>query len=216
MDGRRIVALNKILCDRGAMGREHSSPDPDTNPNLEFGHFDRAYSFHIGMCTFMHRMDWEIWDRNFTNRNLDGYNGALGVINFLHQRKNFGVNIDVSPVDLFPRLKPLLWKRELSVDNVNFYKYKGSDIISSSNIPVCSVSVTDDGYIMIAAMRPEKLEPIDFYVRYSVGGSTYTTHVLANSWETVNPAYETTALADLPLAEKDFQFIFLKVNVAVS
>ncbi|PWK27191.1 hypothetical protein LV89_02006 [Arcicella aurantiaca] len=210
LGNRKVFLQSKITCDRAHEGVFLDAGF--TNQALKFKHFDREYSFDIGGFTALTGCEWQIWDRNY-DQNLDGYHGAFGLINLMHQRVNGGKSF----VDLKPSLTFLLHNSEVSYNNGTTYvKNKATDyILSENNLPQRQ-ALSSDGYWVIFAARPEGVEPTSAKFRIQYNGTWYYHSITANDWETVDYAYKDAALSTLPLASKDYYFAIIKLgSVAV-
>lgn len=206
LGNRKVFLQSKITCDRAHEGVFLDAGF--TNQALKFKHFDREYSFDIGGFTALTGCEWQIWDRNY-DQNLDGYHGAFGLINLMHQRVNNGKSF----VDLKPSLTFLLWNSEVSYNGGTTYvKNKATDyILSENNLPQRQ-AISTDGYWVIFAARPEGVEPTSAKFRIQYNGTWYYHTITANDWETVDYTYKDAALSNLPLASKDYYFTIIKLG----
>lgn len=209
LNNRKVILQSKITCDRAHEGVFLDAQF--TNQALKFLHYDREYSFDIGGFTALTGCEWQIWDRNY-DKNLDGYHGAFGLVNLMHQRVN-----GKSFVDLKPTLNFLLWNSEVSYNGgTSYVKNKATDyILSENNLPQRQ-AISSDGYWVIFAARPEGIEPTSAKFRVVYNGTTYYHTITANDWETVDYTYKDVALANLPLAAKDYYFTIIKLGSSSS
>lgn len=209
LNGRKVILQSKITCDRANMGVQWITGF--TNQALRFKHYDREYGFDIGGFTALTGCEWQIWDRN-TQENLDGYHGAFGVINLMNQRKNFGTSSE-SYTTLKPRLNFLLWNSEISYDGgSNYVKDKATEYVLFENKLPQRQAISTDGYWVIFAARPEGIEPTSAKFRVTYNGTVYYHTITANDWETTDYGQRNTALANLPLANKDYYYTIIKLG----
>lgn len=213
LNGRKVILQSKITCDRANMGVFHEAGF--TNQSLRFKHYDREYGFDIGGFTALTGCEWQIWDRN-TQENLDGYHGALGVVNLMNQKKSFGSS-SVSFADLKPRLNFLLWNSEVSYDNgLNYFKDKATEYVLSENKLPQRQAISTDGYWVIFAARPEGIEPTTAKFRVTYNGTVYYHSIGANDWETVDYNQRNASLSNLPVGKKDYYFTIIKLGSQTS
>ncbi len=205
LDGRKAMIMTKISCDRGNFGLPEGA---ETNTSLQFKHYDRRHSFMIGLMTFMHKHEWLIWDRNIKNQNLDGYNGVLGVLNLLNQKKKFGQEA-YSATDLYPELISDNWETEVSYNGIDWKNHKGIDIQKDSNVLPCRTAYTKKGFWIVACIRPEKIEPTTVYIRKSISGKTQILRISPDKWQSMNPAYAMGG--NIPDSEKDYFFDIMSI-----
>ena len=214
LDNRKVFLQSKITCDRGAIGlQDYNEYGYNiTNSTLAGKQFNREYSFDIGGFTAMTGCEWNLWDRNVGGHNLDGYNGVIGVINILSQRKTFGLE-SVSFVDLKPRANFLLWESEISYDNgITFVKDKAQDYLLNKTHIEQRQFKTNDGYWGGFLARPENTEATSCVLRLIQNGITYLYTVTPDMWETVDYNYKNTPLTSLPNDKKDYHYFLLKLD----
>lgn len=209
LNNRKVFLQSKITCDRSHEGVFWDAGF--TNQALRFLHYDREYSFDIGGFTALTGCEWQIWDRNY-DKNLDGYHGAFGLVNLMHQRVN-----GKSFVDLKPTLTFLLHNSEVSYNGgTSYVKNKATDyILSENNLPQRQ-AISTDGYWVIFAARPEGIEPTSAKFRIQYNGTWYYHTITASDWETVDYTYKDVANANLPLASKDYYFTIIKLGSSSS
>ena len=215
LDNRKMIIQAKILCDQQQNGLYLDQSNVNsyiTNPAFANRHFNREHSFDIGAFVAFTGCEWNIWDRNNADQNLDGYNGAFGLINLLNQRKTFGTEVK-SFVDLKPTAKFLLWTSEISYDNgVTYLKEKANKyVMTSSSIPQRQF-ITPDGYWGGFLARPENTENTSCILRVMYNGQNYTHTVNANMWETVDYANRNTPLSSLTNDKKDYYYFLIKLS----
>jgi hypothetical protein len=214
LSNRRVILQSKILCDQHTNGLllDTNYPYYITNSTLENKHFDREASFAIGAFTAFSGCEWNIWDRNQANVNIDGYHGAFGIINLLNQRKTFG-NVSKSFVDLKPTAKWLLWTSEISYDGgTTWVKDKANHyVMDSLKIPQRQI-ITPDGYWCGFLARPENTEATSCRLRVSYNNQYYYYTVTSDMWETVDYNHRNTPLSALPNDKKDYHYFLIKLG----
>ena len=218
LNNRKMIIQAKILCDQqqnGLLLDQNYTNTYITNPSLANKHFDREFGFDIGAFVAFSGCEWNIWDRNQQNVNLDGYHGAFGIINLLNQRKTFGTE-SKSFVDLKPTAKFLLWTSEISYDGGNTYvKDKANHyVMNSTKIPQRQF-ITPTGYWGGFLARPENTEATSCKLRVTYNGQYYYYTVTADMWETVDYNSRNIALSALPNDKKDYHYFLIKLGSPV-
>lgn len=213
LNNRKMILQAKILCDQHQNGLLLSTDYANTyitNTALANKHFDRRHSFMIGAFVAFTGCEWNIWDRNQVNVNIDGYHGAFGIINLLYQRKT---DINKSFVDLKPVAKFLLWDSEIAYGGSSiFVKDKANDyVMFSSKIPQRQF-ITPDGCWGGFLARPENTEDTSCRLRVSYNGNLYYYTITSDMWETVNPNYANTPLNQIPNSDKDYHYFLINLN----
>jgi hypothetical protein len=211
LDGRRVLLQAKILCDQHQNGILLSTDYANTyitNTQLANKHFNRKHSFMIGAFTAFSGCEWNIWDRNNQGVDLDGYNGAMGIINLLNQKIN-----SYSFVDLKPNLKFLLWQSEIAYDGSAIFEQNKANeyVMYSSKIPHRQ-AITTDGYWCGFLARPENTEDTTCRLRVSYNGTYYYYTVTSDMWETVNYDLRNTSLNQIPNSDKDYHYFLINLN----
>lgn len=198
---REHVPMFKIICDGGASYRW-------TDHTKDIGsakyHLPRNISFAGGMLLFLSgARGWHIWDYPPSGVDLDGYNGVLGFSYYLYTK--FTINgVQISLAELKPFLTFNTWNTEQSYDSGSTWvKHKAIDWRKSTNYIPLRTAYTNDGYIIIFACRPYRVEPLSCKWRVNIGGTNYTGDIGINDWMSCYPVEEPN--------RKDFYFKILKV-----
>ena len=209
LGNRRVMMQTKITCDRANLGIFFDAGF--TNTALQFHHHSRRYAHMMGGLTAFNGCEWNVWDRN-TNKNLDGYHGALGVINLLKQKKDFGNGVHESFETLKPRMNFLLWDSEISYDNGLTWKKETSDsYVFNPDSIIQSQGLTPDGYWGGYLLRSEGGEKTNCKLRVNYNGTTFYYTVTADMWESTSKTHENTPLANIPNSDKDYHYFLVKL-----
>jgi hypothetical protein len=210
----KMFTLSKILCDRADLGITNYGKFGNYNDNTahQAKHHDRRGSLGIVGFTAFCGSYLHVWDRNMSN-NIDGYNGALGMIELLNQKKQISQG-NLSFVDLFDSFDFKLWTSEISYDNGATWKQeKGVDyIMSQTSIPYrCAVSA--NGVWAVFLHRNENTELKACKLRMAYNSGYKYLDITADMWETTNPTLANTVLASIADTDKDYYFNLIDLTV---
>lgn len=211
--GRRGVFQGKVLADRGAnagladyITADDGSVVSDVMINRQNILFSREILFCQAFVDYFngnHKWNWSIAGDNDGSHynaesNFDGHTGTVACIEMLVNR---------GCVMQFDEMQPEFWETEYSLDNVNWQKTKGLNLNLSATSVLAVRSKVGSGaffsnYWEVGSLRPEGIEPTEFWCRATVGGVLRTLHVTPDMWETLDPDYASMPLAQVPTAKK--------------
>ena len=216
---RHFYTLAKDLTDRDQVGNTGYGKFGNNyvdNTALRSSHLPRDLAFLQVMFTAFEGSYYYQWDRNSSDRKIDSKNGILAAINYLNQRKTMTQG-NLSFVDLFDSFDYKLWTAEISYDGGTTWKQeKGTDyIMSQTSIPHAQC-ITSNGIWAVLLGRPENTENLTCKLRIMYNGSYRYLDVTADMWDTVDPAYANTALANLPNNKRSFYYNLIDLTSGTS
>jgi hypothetical protein len=240
LNNRPFNHMVKLVADdeAGGVGRVHNSgnsvgkkwvDDGYTysdvkNPRYAYKHVNRADGYSVVAFNFFTGCWWMPWDINqgYNGRVVVGnsgyppndmacYDGALGFINRINQKENFGTE-QKSLVEVVQNAKYKLHESEISYDGgVTWKKEKAQDyVLNMTSIPQRQF-ITTDGYWGVYLCRPENTEALNCKLRISFNGQYYYQDISANMWETIDYDPDNTPLDNLPNIKKQFCIVFKKL-----
>lgn len=213
---RGFFTLAKTLCDRANIGLTQFTTGSSyvTNPALSGTHLPRELAFDKTMFVPFEGSYFHHWDRNTVGKIIDGDNGELFAIHLLHQKKTLPQG-SFSFIDLYNTFDFKLWTAEISYDGGATWKQeKGTDYILSPSSILHAQCLSSSGIWAVFLARPENTEVKACKLRIMYGGSYKYFDVTPSMWETTNPAYANTPLANLPDKEKDYYYDLIDVTGA--
>ena len=214
-NNRKFFTSSKTLCDRFDIGLTNYGAFGDawvTNQDLKAKHLPRDLAFMKTMFTAFEGSYFYHWDRNTAGKYIDGNNGDLFAINLINQRKTMSQG-GLSFVDLFDDFDFKLWTAEISYDNGSTWKQeKGVDyILNQTSIPHAQC-VTSNGIWAVFLARPENTESKSCKLRINYNGVYKYLDVTPAMWETTDPAYANTSLANIPDVGKDYYYNLIDIS----